>query len=120
MLCRRYLRSVAEGNWFAAILAAQGPISEQTRLPRGDLGVLKPFRHLAASSKAHLVGSLAVKRGMRKMRVMLLDVERDELSHGRNAVERVEVQPLALEHSPPRLDKGAPVGRSRDGYKRFA
>jgi len=40
-----------------------------------------------------------------KQRAVLIDVKRHQLPDGGNRVERVEVQPLVLEHAPPRFDQ---------------
>ena len=38
------------------------------------------------------------------MTIVLIDIERNELSHGFDGVEVVQVQPLMLEHLPPCFD----------------
>src|SRR5437867_768450 len=61
-------------------------------------------RDVAAGSEVDLVRRLAVEGGMRETAVVFLDVERDEPPERRDGVERVEVEPLVLERSPPGLD----------------
>ena len=43
---------------------------------------------------------------MREVRVVLVDIECDQIPDGCNGVERVQVQPRVLKHSPPGLDQG--------------
>jgi len=61
-------------------------------------------RQVLGRAEVHLVGRLAGERRMRHLPVVLLEEEGDqrfEMSHG---VERVQVEPLMLERSPPSLD----------------
>ena len=53
------------------------------------------------------------------MPVVLLDIEGDQLPNGRNAVERVEIQPLVLEDSPPGFDERVRELDLRLGKERF-
>ena len=76
----------------------------QASLPCCGSGCLELFRNIGASAKVHLVGSLAIKGGMRQLGVMLLDVKRDQLLHRRQAIECVQLQPLVFEHAPPSFD----------------
>ena len=43
---------------------------------------------------------------MRNVRVVLLDVELDQFPNCLEVVERVQIQPLAFENSPPGFDQG--------------
>ena len=98
------LYSVTDGHRLAATLAAQSAIGCQAGLSGSDSCSRKLFRNVAASAKVHLVESLAMKGGMRQMGVVLLDVKRDQLPYRRHAIERVQVQPLMFENSPPGFD----------------
>ena len=73
--------SAAGGHRLATTLAADGPIGRQTRLPSRDFRSRQLFGNVCARAEVHLVECLAMKRGMREMLVVLLDVERDELLH---------------------------------------
>jgi len=42
---------------------------------------------------------------MREVPVVLVDIECNQVPHGGGRVERVQVQPLVLDHSPPGLDQ---------------
>ena len=42
---------------------------------------------------------------MRQVGVVLVDIEDHQLPNRGNRVERVQIQPLVLEHSPPGLDQ---------------
>ena len=55
---------------------------------------------MLAGAEVHLVGRLSAKRRVWKLRVVLLDVERDELSQCRKVAQRVHEQPLVLESAP--------------------
>ena len=66
-------------------------------------------------AEVHLVRSLTTERGVGKASVVFLDVERDESTDRSESVERVEVEPLVLENSPPRLDQG--IGESDFGLR---
>jgi len=85
---------VADGIRLAAVLAVQGSIGRQSRLPCLDPCRCEPLRNVGARAKVHLVGSLALKCRVRKALVVLLDMESDQFSDGRDMVQRIEVQPL--------------------------
>lgn len=61
---------------------------------------------MSTTSEVHLIGRLTLKRAVRHRLIVLVHIERDELSHDRQVVERVQVQTLMLEDSPLRLDQG--------------
>ena len=42
---------------------------------------------------------------MREVPIVLVDIEGDQVPHGGDRIERVQVQPLVLDHSPPGLDQ---------------
>ncbi len=71
----------------------------------GLLGGLDFNGYWVAGAEVHLVGRLTTKRGVGKTRVVLVHVERDQLLECVDRVERVQVQPLVFERSPPRLDE---------------
>ena len=55
--------------------------------------------------KMHFVRRLpSFERRVRYVAIVLLDIKRDKLSHRLDRIEVVQVQPLMLEHSPPRFD----------------
>ncbi len=70
-----------------------------------------------AGAEVHLVGSLTTERRVRKTRVVLAHIERNEFPHRVDGVEGVQVQPLVFEHSPPRLDQRVGVGDLGHGEK---
>ena len=63
--------------------------------------------------EVHLVRRLPLERRVRKSRVVLVDIEPDQFLHGADGVERVQVQPLVLEHPPPGFDQGIGIGDFR-------
>ena len=54
---------------------------------------------------------------MRKTRVVLLDVERDESPDRADRIERVQIEPLMFEHAPPGLDERVGKRDLRHGQK---
>ncbi len=62
-----------------------------------DLGGGQLLGDIVTHAKIDLFRRLAFERGVRQVRPVLLDVERDQLLHPRQSVERVEVQPLVLD-----------------------
>jgi len=72
---------------------------------------------IVAGAEVHLVGSLTTERRVRKTRVVLAHIERNEFPHRVDGVEGVQVQPPVFEHSPPRLDQRVGVGDLSHGEK---
>ena len=70
--------------------------------------------NVIAGPEVHLVGCLTSKRRVGEIRVVLLDIEPDETLQCTDGVETIQVQPLVLERSPPRLDEGVRVGDDGD------
>jgi hypothetical protein len=101
-----------------AVLTGQGSVRLQaSRARRASPGV-ELVRDVSARSEVHLIRRLVAEGGVGEAGVVLLDVERDELPERREAVERVEVEPLVLERSPPGLDHRV---RERDlGHRKEA
>ena len=62
------------------------------------------MRDVTTGAEVHLVGSLTTERGVGKASVVFGYIERGESTDRSDSVERVEVKPLVLESSPPRLD----------------
>ncbi len=58
-----------------------------------------------AGAEVHLVGRLTTERGVGKTHVVFVHVERDQLLERADRVERVQVQPLVFDRSPPRFDE---------------
>ncbi len=50
---------------------------------------------------------------MREVPVVLVDIEGDQVPHGGDRVQRVQVQPLVLDHSPSGLDQRVREGDFR-------
>ena len=69
-------------------------------------------RDLVPGPGVHLVWSLALECGVGQARVVLLDVERDELADASRRVELVLEELAVLEDSPPGLDEGVREGDS--------
>ena len=51
-----------------------------------------------------------MKSRMRKMRVVLLDIKRNQLFNSADRIEGIQEQPLVLEGSPPGFDERIGVG----------
>ena len=94
--------SFADGHRLATALAADGPIGRQTRLPSRDFRSRQLFGKVCARAEVHLVGCLAMKRGMREMLVVILHIERHQFLDASDCIERVQVQPRAVERGTPR------------------
>lgn len=67
-------------------------------------------REVAVGSEVHLIWRLSLKSRMGETSVVFRDVERDESLKRRNRVERVEIEPLMLQRSPPGLNHGVREG----------
>lgn len=63
---------------------------------RSDARSGEHCRHVCAGATEDLVGCLAIEGGVRHDGVVLLDEEGDELAHGCDGVEGVQVEPLVL------------------------
>lgn len=79
--------SVANGHRLATTLAADGPIGCQTRLSSHDFPSRQLFGNVCAHAEVHFLRRLAMKRSMREMLVVLVDLERDELLHRCQGIE---------------------------------
>ena len=54
----------------------------------------------------YISSGVCPKRRMRKYAVVLVDVEGDQTTDGRDAVQRVKEEPLMFQRAPPRFDHG--------------
>ena len=61
--------------------------------------------NLVAGSQVHLVRCLTIEGGVRQVAVVLLDVKGHEFSDGGDGVERVQLEPLMFQYSPPGFDQ---------------
>ena len=68
-------------------------------------GFVELTGNLLSGPEVHLIGRLAAKCRVGKTRVVLFNVERYELPHRADRVERVQIKPLMFEHPPPGLDR---------------
>ncbi len=67
--------------------------------------MLEFSRHMIAHSVVYFIRSLATECRVGQPRIVLLDIEGDKTPKRGDAVERVKIEPLVLEHTPPSLDK---------------
>src|SRR5262245_36630989 len=64
------------------------------RLARGGSRYCEAVRDLFARPEVHLVGGLAVERGVRDLRVVLKDMERKQRADARDGVPGTRTSPL--------------------------
>ena len=76
----------------------------QSQLPSFQFGCVQLLRNVVACSEVHFIESLALERGV-WLAVVLIDVERDQLPYAGCGIQRVQEQPLVLDHAPPRLNQ---------------
>jgi hypothetical protein len=69
---------------------------------------------MLARPEVHLVRRLTSKRRMGQARIMLGDVETDQLLQRSHRIEGVQIQPLVLERPPLRLDER--IGKADLGH----
>ncbi len=73
-----------------------------------------------SGAEVHLIRRLSSECRMGEARIVLFNIERDEVFDCGDRVERVQVQPLVLQCPPPSLDQGvreADLRESEDSSK---
>lgn len=83
------------------------------RLPRCYFLTLELPWDVLAGSEAHFVRGLSTKRGMRWPRVVLRHVELDDFYYGARRVQRIQEEPVVLQHTPPGLNERVREGDVR-------
>jgi len=69
------------------------------------LGRVKFIWYVSPGAKVHFIWSLSMESRVRKIRVVLLDIKRNQLFDGANSIEGIQEQPLVFEGSPPGFDE---------------
>ena len=107
----RFFRIVwlgSRGEWHQRIALGTRSLAVglHAGLTRGLVCQLELLRYVVASAVVHLVRRLTPECRVGDPCVVLVDVVFDQRLQRADRIERVQVEPLVLEDSPPRLDEG--------------